>query len=114
MMNSFIPPVTPSGRSMRRISSVDPQVVMMRVALGEQVHPTVASFLEHQSYPGIASVPIHDLQPSETALVWLTPNRGPKIEAFVRAAADVLARTELAVYQPAAGPARATRRLQPA
>jgi DNA-binding transcriptional LysR family regulator len=71
MMDAFIPPVTPSGRLLKRTQNVDPQVVLMRVALGEQVHPTVASFLEHQSYPGLATVHIDDLPPSETALVWL-------------------------------------------
>jgi DNA-binding transcriptional LysR family regulator len=114
MMDAFIPPATPSGRVLRRISNVDPEVVMMRVALGEQVHPTVRSFLQHQSHPGIASVPIRDLPPSETALVWLTANRSPKIEAFARAAADVLGQTELGAYQPWPGRNRATRRLQPA
>jgi hypothetical protein len=70
---------------------------MIRVALGVQVHPTVRSFLEHHSHPGVTAVPIRDLPPSETALVWLTTNGTPKIDAFARAAADVLARTELAV-----------------
>jgi hypothetical protein len=114
MMDAFIPPVTPSGRVLRRISSVDPEVVMMRVALGEQVHPTVRSFLDYQTHPGITSIPIRDLPPSETALVWLTTNRDPNIEAFVRAAADVLAHTELAGHQPRSGGGHARRRLQPA
>ena len=100
MMDAFIPPVTPSGRTMKRISNVDADVVMMRVALGEQVHPTVRSFVEHQSHPGLTSVPISDLPPSATALAWLTANPSPKIDAFVRAAADVLTHTELAAYQP--------------
>lgn len=95
MMDALIPPVTPSGRRLRRIANIDPQVVMMRVALGEQVHPTVRSFVAHQAHPGVTSVPIHDLPPSETALLWLTGNRSPKVAAFARAAADVLAQTEL-------------------
>jgi len=37
-------------------------------------------------------VPFSDLPPSEAALVWRTADRSPKIEAFVRAATDVLAR----------------------
>jgi hypothetical protein len=45
-------------------------------------------------------VPISNLPPSQTALAWLTANRSPRIHAFVLAAADVLARTELAAQQP--------------
>jgi DNA-binding transcriptional LysR family regulator len=94
MVDALIPPVTPSGRVLSRIANVDPEVVMMRVALGEQVHPTVRSFLEHQSHPGITSVPIRDLPPSETALAWITGNRSAKIAAFVQAATDVLAHND--------------------
>jgi len=73
---------------------------MMRVALGDQVHPTVRSFLDHHSHPGVVCVPIRDLPPSETALMWLTATRRPKIDAFARAAADVIAHTELAAQFP--------------
>jgi DNA-binding transcriptional LysR family regulator len=108
MMDAFIPPVTASGRVLRRIDNCDPEIVMMRVALGEQVHPTVRSFLEHQNHPGVTSVPIHDLPPSETALVWLTEGRSPKVQAFLRAATDVLAHTELAGDQPGTKQAQPT------
>jgi hypothetical protein len=90
VMDAFIPPVTPDGRTLRRVPNSSAEDTMMRVALGEQVHPTVRSFLDHHSHPGVVSVPIHDLPPSETALVWLTANRGPKIDAFARAASDVI------------------------
>jgi DNA-binding transcriptional LysR family regulator len=90
VMDAFIPPVTRDGRILRRVPNSSAEDTMMRVALGEQVHPTVQSFLDHHSHPGVISVPIEDLPPSETALVWLTVNRGPKIDAFARAASDVL------------------------
>jgi hypothetical protein len=60
------------------------------VALGEIVHPTVPSFLEHYPHPDVTSVPIRDMPNSETALVWLKTNRSMKIEAFARAASDLL------------------------
>lgn len=101
VMDAFIPSCTPSGRKLKRITNHGADDTMMRVALGEQVHPTVRSYLEHHSHPGVTSVAIRDLPPSETALVWLDTNRSPKIEAFARAAQDVLAGTELAAYQPA-------------
>lgn len=100
MMDTLIPPMAPSGRRYRRIASHTFEEMMMRVALGEQVHPTVASFLEHHSHPGITSVPISDLPPAETGLAWLTATTSATVHAFARATADVLARTELAPYQP--------------
>ena len=63
----------------------------MNIALGLQVHPTVPSFIERHDDPGVTSVPIRDLPPSETTLVWLTTNRSQKTSAFARAADDVLA-----------------------
>lgn len=49
----------------------------VRVAAGELVHPTVSSFLHHHPSPDVRAVPIVDLPPSETALVWLAPVRVP-------------------------------------
>ena len=100
MMDTLIPPMSPSGRRYRRIASHTFDEMMMRIALGEQVHPTVASFLEHHSHPGITGIPISDLPPAETGLVWLTATTSATTHAFARAAADVLARTELAPHQP--------------
>jgi DNA-binding transcriptional LysR family regulator len=98
VMDAFIPPVTPCGRILKRIPNHSAEDTMMRVALGEQVHPTVRSFLDDHSHPGVMCVPIRDLPLSETALVWLTANRRPNIDAFARAATDVIAQTELATH----------------
>ena len=100
MMDAFIPPVTPSGTPLRRVTTGSIEEVRLRLGRGEQVHPTVPSWLDHHPIPGIMSIPISDLPPSQTALVWLTQTHSPKIEAFVRAAADLLAHTELAAHQP--------------
>jgi DNA-binding transcriptional LysR family regulator len=90
LMDALIPPYTPSGRRLKRVITQTPTEALMRVAAGEIVHPTVASFLDHFPTPGVTAIPIRDLPPSETALVWLKANRSVKIDAFVRAAADVL------------------------
>jgi DNA-binding transcriptional LysR family regulator len=103
VMDAFIPPVTPSGRTLKRLSNRSAEDTMMRVALGEQVHPTVRSFFDHHGHPRVRSVPIRDLPPSETALVWLTVNRRPNIDAFVRAALTVIAHTDLAAREPPSG-----------
>jgi DNA-binding transcriptional LysR family regulator len=94
MMDALIPPVTPSNRRYRRHESPNIEEMLMSIAAGKQVHPTVPSFLEHHAHPAVTSVPISDLPTSETALVWLTANRAPKIAAFARVAASVLAGTE--------------------
>lgn len=96
MMDAYTPPVTPSGRVLKRVVHEGSEDLLMRVALGEQVHATVPSFLDHYSHPGVTSVPIRDLPPPETALAWLAANRSAKIAAFVRAATDVLTQTDLA------------------
>jgi hypothetical protein len=100
MMDTFIPPKAPSGQPFIRVANRDIEELLMRVALGEQVHPTVRLMVEYLGNPGVRAIPIRDLPPSQTALAWLTSNRSPRLDAFVRAASDVLADTELAVHQP--------------
>jgi DNA-binding transcriptional LysR family regulator len=95
MMDALIPPVSPSGRHYRRQENSSIEDMLMSIATGKQVHPTVPTFLEHHAHPAVTSVPIADLPPSETALVWLTTNPAPKIAAFAHIAASVLADTKL-------------------
>jgi DNA-binding transcriptional LysR family regulator len=96
MIEAFIPARTPSGRPIRRVNVSTMLESIMRIALGEIVHPTVPSFLDHFQHPNLVGIPIRDLPATETALVWLCANRGVKIRAFERAARDVLANTQLA------------------
>lgn len=91
MMDALVPPVTPSGRRYRRQENRSIEEMLMNIATGRLVHPTVPSFLEHHAHPAITSVPILDLPESETALVWSTANASPKVAAFARIAAGVLA-----------------------
>jgi DNA-binding transcriptional LysR family regulator len=91
MLDVLIPPVTPSGTRLRRVVRRSFEEALMRVAAGEQVHPTVTSFLEHYKGPRIVAVPFSDLPPSEAVLAWRTGERSAKVQAFARAAADVLA-----------------------
>jgi DNA-binding transcriptional LysR family regulator len=101
MMEAFIPPRTPSGKTIARVTNRSIEEAMMRVAAGSQVHPTVPSWIEFHTHRDTVAVPIRDLPPSETALVWLTVNRSAKIEAFARAATDVLADEAIADHGPA-------------
>jgi hypothetical protein len=90
MIDAFIPPVSPSGRRLRRIPTRSAEDLLLRIAVGEQVHPTVASLLAYFNHPEITHIPISDLPPSQTALVWLTANAAPQVKAFASAAERVL------------------------
>lgn len=90
MMDALIPPVAPSGRVYRRVTNRNLEEMLIAIAAGKQVHPTVPSFLEHHAHPGVVGIPISGLPPSATALAWLKASYSPKIQAFARAAGDVL------------------------
>lgn len=90
MMDALVPPVTQSGRRYRRVANRNMEEMLISIAAGRQVHPTVPLFLEHHRHPGVTSVPITGLPHSETALVWLKANRSPMVQAFVRVATEVL------------------------
>ncbi len=68
MMDALIPPLAPSGRRYRRHVSRSIEEMLLSIAAGKQVHPTVPSFLDHHAHPAVTSVPISDLPPSQTAL----------------------------------------------
>jgi DNA-binding transcriptional LysR family regulator len=89
-LDAFIPPRTPSGRRLRRIVVHSLGEAVMRVAIGELVHPTVRSFLDYYPHPDIVQIPIIDLPPSETALLWLRANHSAKVAAFAQLAAEIL------------------------
>jgi DNA-binding transcriptional LysR family regulator len=90
VMDLFSPPVTPSGRPIRRAYLRSISEAASRAATGELVHPTVPSFLKYYSEPGLIAVPIRDLPPARTALIRTRGSKSAKVTAFIEAAADVL------------------------
>lgn len=54
LMDAFFPPSSPSGRAFRRITVRSFEELLMLVAAGQIVHPTVASFPNHYALDGIA------------------------------------------------------------
>jgi DNA-binding transcriptional LysR family regulator len=94
IMDAFSPPVTPSGRPIQRAKLRSIGEAVPRVATGELVHPTTQIFFEHFPHPRVVAIPIRDLAPAETVLVWLRANRSSKVAAFAQAAADVMNRDE--------------------
>jgi DNA-binding transcriptional LysR family regulator len=89
-MAALMPSTTSSGRpiAQRTVRTMGEAITL--VALGEIVHPTVASLVDHYQHPGITAVPLTGLPRSETALVWLTKNRSPTIGALADAATAVI------------------------
>jgi DNA-binding transcriptional LysR family regulator len=90
IMESFSPPRTPSGRPIPRAALNSIAEAAVRVATGELVHPTVSLFFERYPEPDVIAIPIRDLPPAETALLWRKNDRSLKIQAFVSTVAEVI------------------------
>jgi DNA-binding transcriptional LysR family regulator len=89
---AFVPRQAPSGRPIRcvRLGIRDISELVVTIARGRIVHPTLASFASHYAHPHVRYVPISDLPPAETVLVWRRRGDGAGLREFVR-----VARTEL-------------------
>jgi DNA-binding transcriptional LysR family regulator len=87
-MDAIVPPVTPAGQPIRREEVRTPSEALMRVAAGQLVYLTVPSFLRHYHHPEVIGLPVTDLPPSPTALVWLAGNESEKLSAFARITAQ--------------------------
>jgi DNA-binding transcriptional LysR family regulator len=86
------PSRTPSGRPIvpADIEVNDDSELLMLIAQGRLVHPTVAPFAEHFRHPGIAIVPVRDLPPSSSGLAWLRARDDPDRDAFVAVVEEVV------------------------
>lgn len=81
------PWTTPSGRPIvaADIAIADVSELLMLIAQGRLVHPTVAPFAAHFRHPAIAVVPLADLPSSSSALCWLRRATHPGRRAFLEA-----------------------------
>jgi DNA-binding transcriptional LysR family regulator len=100
MIADLIPLSTPTGRPIPRTAEPLHSLgeVATAVALGRIVQPTVPRFGARFDHPEIVLVPLRDLPPSRTGLVWRRDNHDPRITAFAELAARI-------VEQPGAPPA---------
>jgi DNA-binding transcriptional LysR family regulator len=94
----WIPSKTPKGRpiphqAFSRQSQGDrgrmTNELMYLIATGRVVHPTVPSFANMFGYPDIVYVPITDMRPLRSALVWLRGNDDPGVREFARLAGEI-------------------------
>jgi DNA-binding transcriptional LysR family regulator len=89
---AWVPEQTPSGRPIKRLreSARDFSDLVILIARGRIVHPTVASAASRFAHPNIVCLPIEDMPPSSTALAWRRGASNPRIRALVTVAREVL------------------------
>src|SRR5918999_575062 len=89
---AFVPSNAPSGRPIRRVrlGIRDVGELVVTIARGKVVHPTVTSFASRYAHPGVRYVPIADLPPSETALVWRRRGGSAALRELIRVARAAL------------------------
>ena len=96
---AWIPSKTPSGRPIRHRPLSEGSLgdrgrmtseLVHLIATGRVVHPTVPSFANMFGHPDIAYVPIGDLPPLRSALVWRSDLKDLRVRAFARVAAEVV------------------------
>jgi DNA-binding transcriptional LysR family regulator len=89
---AYVPEKTPSGRRIRRlrVSVRDFTDLVILVARGRVVQPTVASAASRFAHPNVVCLPMTDMPPSSTALVWRRGARDPRLRALVDVAREVL------------------------
>lgn len=86
-----VPPVTPSGKPIRRWRAVATfQELLALVATAQGISPVVESVSRYYARPDIALVPMRDMPNSEVALVWRSAGATARVRAFAQAAADVV------------------------
>lgn len=92
LYDTYFPTTTPTGRPIRRGSPITTTTdILHRIASGEVVHPTSASFIDYYHHPDVTHVPLQGIPPVEGALVWVSAMENAAIRAFAEVAGDVVA-----------------------
>ncbi len=90
-VEAMTPSRTPSGRPVRMtpLAVSEPSELIWAVASGRVVQPVSTTFTETYSHPDVVYLPIRDLPPIRSALVWRRrdPNRG--LRAFLQEAENL-------------------------
>jgi DNA-binding transcriptional LysR family regulator len=110
LMAEWTPARAPSGRPIERVSQSPRTIAEIGtlILLGRIVQPAIPAFAERFDHPEIVLIPITDLPPSRTALLWRRDTGDPRIREFARIAEQILAEDLPGRRQPA-GAARLTR-----
>jgi DNA-binding transcriptional LysR family regulator len=90
--DAWIPSRTPSGRQIRRqrVERITVTELAYLVVAGRVVHPTVPSALKSWGHPDIVAIPITDMPPLRSALVWHERLTDETALEFIQVAEHVL------------------------
>jgi DNA-binding transcriptional LysR family regulator len=92
--DAWIPATTPSGRAIPYtripVGERSPLEIASRVARGELVHPTASSAAPYLGPFELKFVPIKDLRPFRSALIWRRGASEARVREFIRVARGVL------------------------
>ena len=102
MIDAVMPRRTPGGRQIRRLPRrpKTPHEVTALIARGRIVHPTVPSFAEYYGQPGIKYVPISDMPPLRSGLLWRRRTSDARLRELVRLTREVLAASRRSDVRP--------------
>lgn len=82
---------TPAGRPIPRRHREGRMVeVLSLVARGEIVHPTVAGLAEYYAHPGVTTIPLRDVPPLRSALIWPTDRQTSSVRALAEITAEII------------------------
>ena len=89
---AYMPETTPNGRPIGRLQVTvrDFSDLVILIARGRVVQPTVASAAHRFAHPNVVCLPIADMPPSSTALAWRRGASDPRLLALVDVAREAL------------------------
>jgi DNA-binding transcriptional LysR family regulator len=95
LVEAAMPRRAPNGRVIRRLRRrpKTPHEVTALVARGQVVHPTVPSFAQYFGQPGVTYIPIADMPPRESGLVWRRRDSNPRLRELIRISRAIIADT---------------------
>jgi DNA-binding transcriptional LysR family regulator len=96
---TWVPSMSPAGRTIRHHKLSDRSLgdrgrmtteIVHLIATGRIVHPTIPSFANLFAHPDICYIPITDLPPLRSALVWRRGSTDQRVHEFARVAEEVV------------------------
>jgi DNA-binding transcriptional LysR family regulator len=92
LAEAIVPERTPSGAAIARHPQPPATIaeLIAMIARGEIVHPTSASLLDYAGHPDVLLVPIEDMAPSRTALVWRASSADARVAALAGVVTEVV------------------------
>jgi DNA-binding transcriptional LysR family regulator len=82
------PRTTPSGQTIPRVAvdATEPSALIMAVAQGRVVQPVTRQFAVSYAHRDVSFIPIRDLPPSQSVMVWRRRDRSKALRAFLKIA----------------------------